>query len=57
MTNVELAIVFLLCSFVCFLLQKLPIFGFLWKCFATFYIVLLGFFVAGFVKKKIKDFF
>lgn len=57
MSNEWLAVIFLLCSFVCFLLQKIPPFGFLWKLFATFYIVLLGFFVAGFIKKKVKDFF
>ena len=49
-----LAIVFMLCSFMCFLLRKLPLFGFLWKLFATFYIVMLAFFVVGALKGKIK---
>jgi hypothetical protein len=55
MTNTQMAIVFLLCGFVCFLLQKLPLFRFLWKLFAAFYIALLLIFVAGFVKTKIKN--
>jgi hypothetical protein len=55
MSNELLAITFMLCSLVCYLLRWLPIFGFLWKLFATFYMVMIGFFVAGFVKKKVKD--
>jgi hypothetical protein len=55
MSNELLAIVFMLCSFICFLLKRIPPFGFLWKLFATFYVVMIGFFVAGAVKKKIKD--
>lgn len=55
MSNEMLAITFMLCSLVCYILRSIPLFGVIWKLFAIFYIVMIGFFVAGTVKKKIKD--
>jgi hypothetical protein len=55
MSNELLAIMFMLCSFVCYMLRSIPLFGAIWKLFALFYIVMIGFFMAGVLKKKVKD--